>query len=228
MLGYYVYFACCPTKALGNRSFVSGVEAPDLLKKYYEIYNGSKGAAIRFNRWRGRYTPEYKELEKRVEQKKSIGSTDGLHYGLSTNPDVRVYWDGLDEVKKAKFETFYRGYVWHLLTDKLIYNRLDIEKKLKKELEENKEHVSRRRLKKMQAKKLRNDWRIVNSLIKKTYPDVKLPYEIRSINLVKYAEGELVYVDWEVLKKTIDYLRAFDSLNGDMDRIIKKVLKEIK
>lgn len=40
-------------------------------------------------------------------------------------------------------------------------------------------------------------------------------------------EGELVYVDWSILKETIEYLRTFDPLNGNMDAIIKTVLTNI-
>ena len=52
--------------------------------------------------------------------------------------------------------------------------------------------------------------------------------EVKELGVVQFIEeGELVYVDWHILKDTIDYLRTFDPLGGDMDSIIEDVLGSI-
>ena len=38
MPGYYIHLASSNEKALKNRSFVLGVEAPDMLKKHVKVY----------------------------------------------------------------------------------------------------------------------------------------------------------------------------------------------
>lgn len=225
MPGYYIHLAACPVDTLKNRSFVLGVEAPDLLKKYYKICCGSEKAGAKFNVIRTNMTPEYNQLKKRVEQKESAKSNEGLHYGLSSNPDVRACWDDLDPVKKAN--PFYRGYVWHLLTDKLIYSKLNIDEKFHNVLEK-KEHVDIDELRKEEVKKLHSDWDKTNALVRDTYPEVALTDEVKELGVVQFASGELVYVSWEVLKDTIEYLRSFNPINGDMDFIIEEVLNNIK
>lgn len=79
-----------------------------------------------------------------------------------------------------------------------------------------------------EVKKLHTDWDKTNALVRDTYPEVSLPDEVKELGVVKFInDGELVYVDWPLLKETIDYLRTFDPIDGDMDNIIESVLKNI-
>ena len=95
---------------------------------------------------------------------------------------------------------------------------MDIDAKAAKIPEENKEE---------ETKKLHDDWDRTNARVRDTYPEVSLTKEVKELGIVKFiTEGEMAYVDWEIVKNTIDYLRKFDPLNGDMDEIIEKVLKE--
>lgn len=226
MPSYYTHSAVCKKGTLKNRSFVLGVEVPDLLKKYIKLY-GSEKAGAKFNVLRTKLTPEYSQLRIRAEQKETQENNDGLHYGVSSNPDVRACWN--DFKKAGRIGPFERGYVWHLLTDKLIYSRLDIDRKFKAVLEAaGKEQKNIDEIKAVEVKKLHKDWDKINARIRDTYPEVQLTEEVRELGVVQFEEGELFYVDWDVVKDTIDYLRTFDPLNGDMDSIIEEVLSQIK
>lgn len=68
--------------------------------------------------------PDYNKLLPRIQQKETASNNEGLHYGLSSNPDIKTCWKSLSEAQKAN--PFYRGYVWHLLTDAIcctVYKR---------------------------------------------------------------------------------------------------------
>ncbi len=226
MPGYYLHLAACKESSLENRSFVLGVEAPDMLKKHVKFCGGIEAARTKYESLCTSEMPEYGELQPRILQKENAENNDGLHYGFSSNPDIKECWSGLSETQKAN--PFYKGYVWHLLTDAIIYGRLDIETKLKKVLQENQDSSGIDELYKAERKKLHDDWDKTNALVRKNYPEVTLTEEVKELGVVKFiTEGELVYVDWNLLKGTIDYLRKFDPLNGDMDFIIKEVMESI-
>lgn len=223
MPGYYIHLATCRGRSLENRSFVLGVEAPDILKKHVKIYGGIEEAHTKYDSIRTSEMPEYCELQPRIQQKETANSNEGLHYGLSSQPDVKACWTSLSETQKAS--PFYRGYVWHLLTDSIMYSRLDIDTKFQKVLSENKGHLDMETLKKREVKKLHADWDKINARVHDTYSEVSLPDEVKELGVVQFiTEGELAYVDWPLLKETIDYLRTFDPLYGDMDAIIETVL----
>lgn len=223
MPGYYVHYASCYLRSLGNRSFVLGLEAPDMLKKHVKVY-GVDGARTKYNSLRTNDMPEYDELLPRILQKETINSKDGLHYGVSSNPDVKTCWANLSVEQKKN--PFYRGYVTHLLQDLAIYGRIDIDSKFQKVLEQHDANVDLDSIRKVEVKKLHDDWDKTNALVRDTYPEVVLSDEVKELGVVKYInEGDLVYVDWRVLKECIDYLRTFDTLNGDMDSIIETVTK---
>lgn len=226
MPGYYVHFATCGKDSLKNRSFVLGVEAPDILKKYVKIYGGIQGTHDKYDSLRTNEMPNFAELQPRVLQKERADSNEGLHYGLSSNPDVWACWLNLSE--EQKINPFYRGYVWHLLTDVLIYARLNIDAKFQEFLKKNEGNPDIEELRKVEVKKLHADWDKTNALIRDTYPDITLPDEVKELGVVQFIdEGNLVYVDWHILKETIDYLKNFDPLNGDMYCIIENILKNI-
>ena len=170
--------------------------------------------------------PEYSELQSRILQKERADSNEGLHYGFSSKPVIMTCWSGLSE--KQKTNPFYRGYVWHLLTDAIMYGRLNIDVKFMKVLQENEGNPNLEEVKMRERQKLHDDWDKTNALVRKNYPEVTLTEEVKELGVVKFiTEGELVYVDWNLLKGTIDYLRKFDPLNGDMDFIIKEVMESI-
>lgn len=225
MPGYYLHFAACGGHSLENRSFVLGVEAPDILKKHVKVY-GIERARSKYEALRTNDMPDYNELKSRILQKERYGSTDGLHYGWSSSPDVKACWNGLSGHQKSS--PFYRGYVWHLLTDEIMYGRLNIDAKFQKFLEANQDKPNIQELQKGEVKKLHNDWDKTNARVRDTYPEVSIPDEIKELGVVQFInEGELVYVDWSVLKDTIDYLREFDPINGNMDAIIEEVMDSI-
>lgn len=81
-------------------------------------------------------------------------------------------------------------------------------------------------LKKEEVKKLHDDWNKTNQKIRETYPDVQLTPEVEELGVVQFIkEGPLFYVNWNVLKQTIDYLQNFNPLKGDMDLIVKEMMK---
>lgn len=226
MPGYYLHLAACGGHSLNNRSFVLGVEAPDILKKHVKFCGGIEEAHAKYDSLRTSEMPEYCELQPRIQQKETANSNEGLHYGLSSKPDVKSCWSALSDIQKAN--PFYRGYVWHLLTDAIMYGRLDIEGKFQKVLLANKDNPNIAELQKTEVKKLHADWDKTNARVRNTYPEVSLPEEVKELGVVQFInEGELVYVDWDVLRETIEYLRTFDPLHGDMDSIIRSVLENI-
>ena len=223
MPGYYLHLAACKGDSLKNRSFVLGVEAPDILKKHFKVCGGIEGAHAKYDSLRTKDMPDYNELLPLIME----NDKKGLHFGPSSKPDVMACWSGLSEQQKAN--PFYRGYVWHLLTDALMYNRLDIDAKFKKVLQKNEGNPNLEEVKMQERQKLHDDWDKTNAFVRDTYTEVILPEEVKELGVVQFIEeDELVYVDWDVLKSTIDYLRTFDPLNGDMDSIIKAVLSDIR
>ena len=226
MPGYYLHLAACGGDSLKNRSFVLGVEAPDILKKHVKICGGIEAAHAKYDSLRTSEMPEYCELQARILQKERANSNEGLHYGLSSKPDIRACWSGLSETQKAN--PFYRGYVWHLITDAIMYGRLNIDANFMKVLQENAGNPNLEELKMNERKKLHDDWNKTNALVRDTYPEVTLPDEVKELGVVQFIEeGELVYVDWHILKDTIDYMKTFDPLGDNMDTIMKVVLGSI-
>lgn len=215
MPGYYLHLAACKGDSLKNRSFILGVEAPDILKKHVKVCGGIEGAHAKYDSLRTKDMPDYNELLPLI-----MGNDKkGLHFGPSSNPDVMACWSGLSEEQKAN--PFYRGYVWHLLTDALMYARLHIDEKFMKVCQNGGSPEQERQI-------LHRDWDKTNALVRDTYPEIILPEEIQELGVVQFIEeGDLVYVDWQILKSTIEYLRTFDPLNGNMDSIIKDVLSNI-
>lgn len=228
MPGYYLHFAACNPEARKNLSFVRGVEAPDILKKHFKLY-GLEGARAKYDSLKLDGMPEYDKFEERVQQEEKVGSKLGLHYGVSSCPDVMEFWNSLTPEEKEN--PFYRGYVWHLLTDILMYDRLDIDSKYARVLEENKNHPDIKAFQKGEVKKLHTDWDKTNAKVRDTYPDVILTPEVEELGVVQFIEdGQLYYVDWEVLKYTIDYLRKFNPLTDidGFEHIIINTIEYVK
>lgn len=227
MPGYYLHLVSCGGHSLENRSFVLGVEAPDILKKHVKFCGGIENARTKYDSLRTSEMPEYSELQARIQQKETANSNEGLHYGLSSCPDIKACWSGLTD--KQRENPFYRGYVWHLLTDAIMYGRLDINSKFQKVLDENQWQPDMEKFRNNEVKKLHADWDKTNSLVRDTYPDVILTEEVKELGVVQFIdEGDLVYVEWPLLKETIDYLRTFDPLNGNMERIMSTLFRLYK
>lgn len=210
MPGYYIHLAACKPETRKNLSFLRGVEAPDILKKHFKMY-GIEGAREKYNSLKTADMPAYEELEERIQQKERIGSTEGLHYGVSSQPDVLAFWKELSDEQKAN--PFYKGYLWHLITDMIVYKWLDIDVKFQSVLEQNKNHPNIDELKKSETKKLHADWDRINACIRDSYPDVIIPPEVEELGVIQYIEeGPFSYVDQRVVYRAIEYLRSFDPM----------------
>ena len=90
MPGYFVHFAACRPILLKDCSFVLGVEAPDILKKYYSMY-GIEGAREKYNKLKTDNMPDFSVFESRICQKEKDGYRNGLHYGVSRSPDIMYF-----------------------------------------------------------------------------------------------------------------------------------------
>ena len=223
MGGYKFHIAT--TSKTDNAAFITGLFAPDLLKKWYKLY-GIEGTLEKYNLIWTEGMPDFEELRERIMQDEVHGQCFGMHYGKSSLPDFAAFWNGLSEIQKNMM--FYRGYAWHLLGDLFMYNRLDIDAKMKAFYDENSGNENIKALFAQEKKKLHSDWDKTNSLINETYSNTALPEWIIELGVVNYLPAEnLHYVDWSVLKNVIDYMRMFDPVNGDMEEIIQSVLNEI-
>ncbi len=222
MPGYYIHFAACTPKARENLSFLRGIEAPDILKKHFRMY-GISGACEKYNSLKTPDMPDYKILEERIKQKEKIGSTDGLHYGVSSQPDVLTFWQSLSNQEKAN--PFYKGYLWHLITDEMVYALLDIDKKFEQVMRQTPKDVDIDELRKAETKKLHSDWDRLNACVRDRYPDVILSSEVLELGVVNFIEDkQFSYVDPFAVYKGIDYLRSFNPLEAD-ENIIKVILE---
>ena len=235
MPGYYVHLASTNEEALENREFVWGLEAPDLLKAYYKRL-GLEGTREKYNLAKTGLMPAFDKLAKRVTQKESILSSDGLHYGVSSKPNIMKFWNSLSEEEKKN--PYYRGYLWHLLTDLLMYTYLDIDKKLQEKLKNYVNEGNFDEYKMREVSILHADWDKINHKIKELYPNVVLTDEIKDLNVVKFLDDDnTIYIEFELIKTLIDFLRLFNPLGEDIDNNIKDIislsknkenLKEIK
>ncbi len=224
MPGYYIHLAACKPEARQNLSFLRGVEAPDILKKHFKMY-GIDGAREKYNSLKTPDMPDYKILEERIQQKEKIGSTDGLHYGVSSQPNVLEFWLSLSNEEKSN--PFYKGYLWHLLTDLLVYSWLNIDKKFEQVILQASKDIDMNEFKKAETKKLHNDWDRLNACIRDRYTDVILPPEVTELRVVNFIEDkEFSYVDSAIVYRAIDYLRNFEQLEVDEKdiQIIKGML----
>ena len=77
--------------------------------------------------------PEFELLAERINQKERLGSSEGLHYGLSTNPDIEAF---MQDPNVNISIAFWSGYHDHLYTAKKIYQALKIDQKFSEIWEE--------------------------------------------------------------------------------------------
>lgn len=210
MPGYYIHFAACKPEARKNISFLRGVEAPDILKKHLKMF-GLEGAHQKYNSLKTIDMPDYENIVDRIQQKESIGSTEGLHYGISSSPDIYAFWKCLSDEDKEN--PFYKGYLWHLVTDKLVYAKLDINKKFEQVINQCPSNISINELRKNETQKLHNDWDRMNACVRDRYPDVILTPEVIELKVVNFLENkDFSYVNPTVIYNVIDYLRSYNPL----------------
>ena len=118
--------------------------------------------------------------------------------------------------------------MWHLLTDIVVYTNLDIHSKFELVLQEYVGQKNLDELKKDELDKLHLDWDKTNSKLIKTYPEVCLTDEVEELGIVKFIDSDkLFYVDWNVIKEAIDYLRSFNPLDDNINQIICDILSSI-
>lgn len=204
MPGYYVHLAASNSNARRNISFIKGVLMPDLLKTYYKLYGLDK-TREKYNEIKTFDMPNFDFFERRVQEKDSIDFENGMHYGPSANPNVYSFWGSLTEEERKN--PFYRGYLWHLLTDLYTKQVLGIYSDIDSNL-------------------LHQDWDQLNIYIKDFYPSVKIPEEIIELGKIIYKDNNIFnYVDPYNIKEIIDYLSSFDVINGDIDSIMKEIVE---
>lgn len=219
MPGYYIHLAVCNNEALKERAFVLGVEAPDMLKKHLKLF-GKEEALKKYETLKVDCMPDYEKIKTRIYQKEFRDRTDGLHYGVSSNPNIKEYWNSLSH--KEKSNPFYIGYLWHLITDKLIYKELDLDMKFRCALN-NYSGDNIEEFKKIRKENLHKDWDKTNELIRLKYK-VDLTAEIRELNVVGFnKDAYLTYVDYDLICKVIDRLRKINPLKYDLDTFLNTI-----
>ncbi len=216
MPGYYIHFATANKKNLKNRSFVCGLEMPDLLKHYLKK-NGIEGAKLKYDKLKTPDMPDFSYFEKRLLEKEEFDRPTGMHYGSSSKPDIKFFWNSL--TKEEKSNPFFLGYLWHLLGDHLIYKKLNLTERMKQNIKLENSDVE------TETDILHTDWDKINNLVKNNYPYIIIPKEICNLSIISFIkEGKTKYANWHVIKESIDYLKQFDIANLDTDVLIEEVL----
>ena len=206
MPGYYIHLAASNSKNRGNKKFIKGIIMPDLLKDYYRMYGFSE-TKKKYEEIKINGMPDFSFFEQRVQEKPKENTNEGLHYGTSADPNIHLFWNSL--TNEQKNNPFFRGYLWHLLTDLYIDQMLGLEFGLNLEL-------------------LHSDWDNLNTYIKTSYPLVKLPKEVIDLNIISYKnDNTFNYVNPNNIKKLIDFLNRFNVLKENPDEIIVKIINEI-
>ncbi|MCM1053094.1 MAG: hypothetical protein NC483_03890 [Ruminococcus sp.] len=221
MPGYYVHLATVKAKTRKNIDFIRGLEMPDLLKYYYKK-DGIEKTREKYQKLKTKSMPSFSKLEERVLQLESSVNNNGLHYGLSSNPDIKAFWNNLSE--KEKNNPFYRGYLWHLLTDLLFYSFIDIAKRIDVITKKN-NILESEILKVQEILKLHEDWDKINYKIKILYPDIVLPKEINELKIVNFIyNGKTFYVKFDIIKLLIDFMLEYDPLSSEIEDIMDNII----
>ena len=204
MPGYVIYLSASNYSELGYPGYLKGILAPDILKKWYKLFKGDMEAVrLKYEQWKTSEMPTFEVLAERLAQKEQEGSTAGLHYGLSSNPNIEAF---LKDPNVNINLAFWSGYHDHLYTDKRIYQTLKIDQKLNQKWEEIKNLPNAKEIYSHEIEVLHNDWDILNKRYSEKY-DITLPPEVFELNIVQFKEGKTVYVDAELLDKVIEELR---------------------
>ena len=222
----YVHLVCCNPKLLENRSFVIGNEAPHLLKVWFK-QEGMDKTRVEYLSIQQKDMPAFCTLEERISQKERWAYDSGLHFGKKDNPHIDAFWQALSPDERKS--DFWRGYLWHLLTDMFIHSKLALKEKLDSKMrafegsQDQKEFFLRK-----EASRMNDDWRKVNSLLLHTYPEVNLTHEIRNLDEIHFiCPDTLDYIYWPDLKDYINYLRSFNPLSQDIEKIMREIQGKI-
>lgn len=204
MPGYVIHLATskandkCP-------NFRRGLIAPDILKNWYKIFcHDMDVVRKKYEQWKTPEMPDFNVFAERIQQKEKWRCTDGLHYGTSSDPDIKFF---MQQPYIDLSQAFWMGYYAHLVTDKRIYQRLGIDRKFNKIWQEICSLPNAKELYQVEVKKLHNDWDILNKRYTEKY-DIVLPPEVEELNVVKYKEGKTVYINVHELDDVIEELRA--------------------
>ena len=207
MPGYLIHLAACPKSESNNREYIWGIEAPDILKKWYKLW-GIDGCREKYNSIKTSGMPDFSRLEGRIHEKEQVGTSSGLHFGVSSSPDLLAFWNWLDHKEIAM--PFWHGYSFHLLTDAIVYSRLKIEEQFQRNLaiaKKNNPQIDSKAFMAAETSQLHADWDRINAIIRDRYGVSPTP-EVEELGVVKYcSEGQLKYVEPEIIIATIDFLR---------------------
>ena len=206
MPGYLVHLACCNPVIL--RHFVPiriGIEAPDLLRAYNSRF-GIEGAEEKWNQIRT-HVPDIPNFEC---MKPLLLQEGGTHFGKSSDPDIKRFWNSLSKSDKETY--FWRGYLWHLLTDAVFYQRLNFRTlmSVKVNLSSDDRDASIRR----EREELHRDFYATP--------------EICDLDIVKFDTSEPKYVSEFILITTIEELRGINPLISEksLERIVHTLLND--
>lgn len=230
MHSYFQYWASACPEAKQVRAFVIGLEIPDLLKDYRKKYKNGLAEANAVYKTLQEETnglPDFsKYFSERLMQKERLGSSFGMHFGKKSCPNVKAFWNWVLDSEKAN--PFWRGYLWHLISDCVINPRLNIDQKIK-ELSETQD-ISQNELgnfMKQATRILGEDYYKVNALLSDTYNDVHMTPEVEQLgtNLQAHAPNmELSLIDWNVFIQSVGWLRSYDPLAPNIDDTIEEIL----
>lgn len=230
MHSYFPYWASACPEAKQVRAFVIGLEIPDLLKDYRKKYkNGLAEANAEYSILQEETDglPDFsKYFSERLMQKERLGSSFGMHFGKKLCPNVKAFWNWVPDSQKAN--PFWRGYLWHLISDRVINPRLNINQKIKT-LSETKK-ISQKELGTFMQEEvtpiLEKDLHKVNILLSDAYSDVQMTPEVEElgITLHAYPDMELSFIDWNVFIQSVGWLRSYDPLAPNIDDTIEEIL----
>lgn len=230
MHSYFQYWASACPEAKQVRAFVIGLEIPDLLKDYRKKYKNGLAEANAVYKTLQEETnglPDFsKYFSERLMQKERLGSSFGMHFGKKSCPNVKAFWNWVPDSQKAN--PFWRGYLWHLISDRVINPRLNINQKIKT-LSETKK-ISQKELGTFMQEEvtpiLEKDLHKVNILLSDAYSDVQMTPEVEElgITLHAYPDMELSFIDWNVFIQSVGWLRSYDPLAPNIDDTIEEIL----
>lgn len=203
MPGYVIHLAACNYAELGYPGYQKGILAPDILKEWYKTKGSLEAVHLKYDQWKTTEMPEFELLAERINQKERLGSSEGLHYGLSTNPDIEAF---MQDPNVNISIAFWSGYHDHLYTAKKIYQALKIDQKFSEIWEEIKNLPNAKEIYRQEVEKLHNDWDVINKRYLKKY-NIVLPWEVFELDVVKFKDGETTYVDVQILDEVVEDLR---------------------
>lgn len=210
MPGYVIHLATVDANEK-CQNYRRGVIAPDILKKWYKIScNDIEDVHKKYEQWKTPEMPDFNVFAERIQQKERMGSTDGLHYGESSSPDIGFF---MEQPYVNMSQAFWMGYHDHLVTDKKVYQKLGIDRKFNKLWQEICTLPNAKELYQVEVRRLHDDWNILNKRYSEKYAIV-LPPEVEKLNVVKYKDGETVYINVQELDDVIEELRAEGSLKS--------------